>query len=193
PPSSAPRRRYTVQEYLEIERKTGEKHIFLNGIVLPMAGAKPSHIRITRNVLVELCNALAERDDAEAFPNDTKIYLPLFRHYYYPDALAVVGKAEFSDDEAGAITNPILIVEVLSDSTAAFDKGQKFGEYKILPSFREHVLIYQDSAQVDSYLRDEQGDWQKSSVTGPDQSILFQSIGVQVTLSSIYRHVEMAP
>jgi len=69
-----------VAEYLEIERKTGQKHIFLNGIIIPMAGAKPAHIRISRNTLVELCNALEGRTDAEAFPSDTKIYLPAFRH-----------------------------------------------------------------------------------------------------------------
>jgi Uma2 family endonuclease len=193
PPTVAPlralRRRYTVAEYLEIERKTGQKHIFLNGIIIPMAGAKPAHIRISGNVFGQLYKALEDRTDAEALSSDTKIYLPAFRHYYYPDALAVVGKAEFSDEEVGAITNPILIVEVLSDSTAAFDKGQKFGEYKTLPSFREYALIHQDEARIDFYLRDEDDFWQASSVQGLNGEAHFQSIGVSVSLSKIYRNV----
>ena len=193
PPPAAPlralRRRYTVAEYLEIEQKTGQKHIFLNGIIIPMAGAKPSHLRISRNILVELCNALEDLPEAEVFPSDTKIYLPAFRYYYYPDALAVVGEAEFSSDEVGAILNPILIVEVLSDSTAAFDKGQKFAEYKTLPSFREYALIHQDKARVDFHLRDEEGFWQSSSVEGLDGEAHFQSIGVSVSLSKIYQRV----
>ncbi|MFN0036911.1 MAG: Uma2 family endonuclease [Saprospiraceae bacterium] len=193
PPSAAPlralRRRYTVAEYLEIERKTGQKHIFLNGIIIPMAGAKPAHIRISGNIFGQLFKSLEDRTDAEALNNDTKIYLPAFGYYYYPDALAVVGQAEFMDEEVGAITNPILIVEVLSDSTAAFDKGQKFAEYKTLPSFREYALIHQDKAQVDFYLRDEDGFWQPSSVQGLDGEAYFQSIGVKVLLSKIYRKV----
>jgi len=183
------RRRYTVEEYLEIERKTGQKHIFLNGIIIPMAGAKPSHIRISGNVFGQLYKALEERTDAEAFNSDTKVFLPAFRHYYYPDALAVAGEAEFPNDEIGAITNPILIVEVLSDSTAAFDKGQKFGEYKTLASLREYALIHQDKAQVDFWLLDEDGLWQSTSVKGLEQDAHFQSIDVRVPLSKIYRNV----
>lgn len=193
PPPTAPlralRRRYTVAEYLEIEQKTGQKHIFLNGIIIPMAGAKPAHIRISGNVFGQLFKSLEDRTDAEALNSDTKIYLPAFRYYYYPDALAVVGKAEFSTDEVGAILNPILIVEVLSDSTAAFDKGQKFAEYKTLPSFREYALIHQDKAQVDFYLLDEDGIWQHSTAKGLEGEAHFQSIGVSVLLSKIYRNV----
>jgi Uma2 family endonuclease len=193
PPPAAPlralRRRYTVAEYLEIEQKTGQKHIFLNGIIIPMAGAKPPHIRISGNVFAQLHKALEDRSDAEALNSDTKIYLPTFRYYYYPDALAVVGEAEFSTDEVGAILNPILIVEVLSDSTAAFDKGQKFAEYKTIPSFREYALIHQDKARVDFYLRDEDGFWQSSSIEGLDGEAHFQSIDVSVSLSKIYQRV----
>ena len=125
----------------------------------------------------------------EAFPNDTKIYLPAFHYYYYPDALAVVGEAQFSDKEVGAILNPILIVEVLSDSTAAFDKGQKFAEYKTLPSLREYVLIHQDKAHVDFYFRDEEGIWQHTATEGLETEANFQSIGVSLLLSKIYRNV----
>ena len=183
------KRRYSVEEYLEIERKTNQKHIFINGLIYPMAGAKPPHLRISGNVFGQLYKILEDQSHLEVFNNETKIYLPQFNYYYYPDALVVAGKPEFASNEIGAILNPILIVEVLSDSTAEFDKGQKFAEYKTLPSFREYALIHQDKAQINSHFRDSDGIWQPSVVSGLDSEVHFQSIDVKVSLSKIYRNV----
>lgn len=188
-PAQVLQRRYSVEEYLEIERKTNQKHIFINGLIYPMAGAKPPHLRISGNVFVQLYNALESRVDYEVFSSETKIYLPQFNYYYYPDALVVAGKPEFASKEIGAILNPILIVEVLSDSTAEFDKGQKFAEYKTLASFREYALIHQDKAQINAHFRDSDGIWQPSVVSGLDSEVHFQSIDVKVLLSKIYRNV----
>ncbi|MBX2889558.1 MAG: Uma2 family endonuclease [Saprospiraceae bacterium] len=101
----------------------------------------------------------------------------------------MAGKPEFASKEIGAILSPILIVEVLSDSTAEFAKGQKFAEYKALPSFCEYALIHQDKAQINVHFRDSDGIWKPTAVSGLDSEAYFQSIDVKVPLSKICRNV----
>ncbi|MEO6758581.1 MAG: Uma2 family endonuclease [Saprospiraceae bacterium] len=189
-PALSKTRRYTVAEYLEIERSTGEKHTFINGRLFPMAGGTINHNRITLNISVQLSDLLFDRTELEVFNNETKIYLPALQIYHYPDAVVVTGEPLVAQEEVGAILNPILIVEVLSDSTGRFDRFEKFTHYQTLPSFREYVLIHQDRPQIDSFLRQEEPDlWRSSEVSGLDSEIHFQSIGVKIALSKIYRNV----
>lgn len=189
-PALSKSRRYTVAEYLEIERTTGERHTFINGRLFPMAGGTITHNRIVLNISVQLSTLLAGRPEYEVFNNETKIYLPTLQIYHYPDALVVAGVPLLAQEEIGAITNPILIIEVLSDSTGRYDRLDKFSHYQTLPSFREYVLIYQDRPQIDSYLRqDDPALWRKSEFSGLDGTVHFQSIDVPVELSKIYRNV----
>jgi Uma2 family endonuclease len=183
-------RRYTVEEYLDIERKTNQKHIFLNGKIIPMAGANPPHLRISGNVFFQLYSCLEARPEFEVLNSDTKIYMPQLHIYHYPDALVVAGKPEFASEEVGAILNPILIIEVLSGSTGRYDRGQKFTEYQTLPSFKEYVLIHQDRPQIDTFLRQEDPHlWRTSEFSGIHSDVYFQSIDVKVSFSKIYRNV----
>ncbi|MEO6040050.1 MAG: Uma2 family endonuclease [Saprospiraceae bacterium] len=189
-PTISKTRRYTVAEYLEIERITGEKHTFINGRLFPMAGGTINHNRITLNISVQLSDLLSDRTEFEVFNNETKIYLPALQIYHYPDAVVVAGEPLVAQEEVGAILNPILIVEVLSESTGRFDRFEKFTHYQTLPSFREYVLIHQDRPQIDSFLRQAEPDlWRSSEASGLDREIHFQSIGVKITLSKIYRNV----
>ena len=155
-----------------------------------MAGGTITHNRIVLNISVQLSTLLAGRPEYEVFNNETKIYLPTLQIYHYPDALVVAGVPLLAQEEIGAITNPILIIEVLSDSTGRYDRLDKFSHYQTLPSFREYVLIYQDRPQIDSYLRqDDPALWRKSEFSGLDGTVHFQSIDVPVELSKIYRNV----
>lgn len=188
--ASSKHHRYTVEEYLEIERRTGQKHSFINGRIIPIAGANPPHLRIAGNIFGQLYMALLNRPEFEIFNADTKIYLPKLKTYYYPDALVVAGKPEFAPEEIGAILNPILIVEVLSESTGRFDKGAKFSDYQTLPSFREYILIHQDRPQIDAFVRqDDPNLWRTSEFSGLDNEVYFQSIDIKLALSNIYRNV----
>ncbi len=173
-----------------MERTSEQKHSFVNGLIFPMAGATPPHLRIAGNVFFQLYGHLEAKPDYEVFNSDTKIYLPQLRIYHYPDALVVTGQPEFAAEEVGAILNPILIIEVLSDSTGRYDRIEKFTHYKTLSSFREYILIRQDSPQIDSFLRQEDPAlWRSSEASGLDSEIHFQSIDVKVSLSKIYRNV----
>ncbi len=188
-PVSKPRR-YTVEEYFEMERTSEQKHAFINGKIIPMAGASISHVRISTNITSQLYAALESNPAFEVMNSDTKIYLPSLQIFHYPDALVIAGKPEFASVENGAILNPILIIEVLSDSTGRYDRFDKFSHYKTLPSFREYVLIHQDRPQIDSFLRQAEPDlWRTAEVSGMDSEINFQSIGVKLALSKIYRKV----
>ena len=193
PPPAAPlralRRRYTVAEYLEIEQKTGQKHSFINGLLFPIPGGTIPHSRIGGNVYFELRQELASRPNLEVFNSDTKIYMPSLGIYHYPDALVVAGTPVEAQEEIGSVTNPILIIEVLSGSTGAYDRGLKFTEYQTLPSFTEYVLIHQDRPQMDLFFREEKNLWRTSEVSGLESEVYFQSIGVKLSLSKIYHNV----
>jgi Uma2 family endonuclease len=179
----------TKKEYLELERASGEKHVYYNGIVFKMAGASINHNRITRNVLVSLTKALAGNAAFEVFGSDQKIYLPKFNFYLYPDALVVAETPVLSETDTQAITNPVLIVEVLSSSSERYDRGQKFVEYQSIPSFKEYLLIRQDAPEVFGFYLEAEQQWRSTNIAQLDQAILLQSVGVSLPMTAIYDKV----
>ena len=183
-------RRYSVAEYLEIERRTGERYNYHDGILIPMAGGTINHNLISSNINFELQNALFDRPEFYVFGSNQKVRLPKsVRRYVYPDAIVVAGAPIVADDEAHAITNPILIVEVLSDSTGHHDSNAKFFDYQDIPSFREYVLVWQDRAEVQIFLRQAADLWRSSEISGLHNEVSFESIGVRLSLERIYRKV----
>jgi Uma2 family endonuclease len=182
-------KKYSVAEYLEIERRTGEKHEYYNGKLTPMAGGTISHNRIARNVLIELGKALSSKPTFEIFGSDQKVYLPKFNFYLYPDAIVVAGEPVQVEGQADAITNPILIIEVLSKSTKNYDGGLKFIEYKSLPSFKEYVLLRQDVAEASTMFREAPDVWHSYDVEGLDKELWFRTIDERVPMGRIYDRV----
>lgn len=181
---------YTVAEYLHLERRTGERYAFYNGKIERMAGGTIAHNRITRNILGLLYNFTLNRAELEVFASDQKIYLPKYHYYVYPDAVVVAGVPIESEQEASAIINPILIVEVLSPSTAQYDRNQKFMEYQCLPSFQEYVLVRQDAPEAVLAFREEPDLWRSSETAGLDAAIELRSIGVSLSMKDVYWKVE---
>ena len=183
-------KRYTVAEYLRVEVRTGVRHEFYNGEIRPMPGGTIPHNRITRNVLTELDNIFKTKPGYEVFGSDQKVYLPHFNYYLYPDALVVAEKPIQAEQDAQAIINPVLIVEVLSASTEAYDRQQKFLEYRSLPSFREYVLIRQNVPETLSFFREAPDLWRESSVEGLEKEVYFRSVDVRLAVALLYRNVE---
>ena len=181
---------YTVDEYLQIERRMGERYEFYNGKIRLMAGGTINHNRIARNIIQHLCNILDEQKGFEAFGSDQKVYLPNYHYYLYPDALVVTDGPVMAEEQADALINPLLIIEVLSPRTEKYDRNEKFTEYRSLPTFREYVLIRQDMPNVLSFFREEPDLWRESQVQGLDQEVWFKSIDVRLALDLIYRKVE---
>ena len=181
---------YTIPEYLEIERRTGERYEYYNGKIKLMAGASIGHNRISRNIIQYLGNALDEKGDFEAFGSDQKVYLPDYQYYVYPDALVVADGPVMAEEQADALINPLLIIEVLPPGTQQHDRTNKFAEYRSLPTFKEYVLIRQDVPHVISFFREAPDLWRESEVRGLEQEALFKSVDVRLALQLIYRKVE---
>lgn len=181
---------YSVAEYLLLERRTGERYEFYNGKVRKMAGGTIAHNRITRNILIKLGQLIDEKGNMEIFASDQKIYLPKYRWYVYPDAVVVAGVPIQSEEQADAIINPILIVEVLSPSTMDYDRNRKFLEYQSLPSFQEYVLVRQDAPEALLAFREEPDLWRSSETAGLETDIVLRSIGVRLPMKDVYAKVE---
>ena len=183
-------KKYTVAEYLKIERRSGVKHEYYNGKLIPMAGGTISHNRISRNILIELGKALFTKPEFEIFGSDQKVYVPKFKRYLYPDVLVIAGSPVEVEGQADAIVNPLLIIEVLSNSTREYDGRLKFIEYKSLPSFKEYVLLRQDIPEASTMLQESPEVWHSYEVEGLQNELWFRTIDERIPMSAIYDKVE---
>ena len=178
---------YSIEEYLAIEEKTGERHYYLNGKIEKMAGGTINHNRLCRNILSLLVSNL--ESNFESFGSDQKIYLPKLNFYVYPDAVVVTGVPIVAENDAQAIINPLLIVEVLSPSTMDYDRSQKFMHYKTVASFIEYVLIRQDAPEISTFFREEPNLWRSTETEGLDNNVFLKSVNLSLPLSKIYKNI----
>lgn len=187
----SPDKIYSIEEYLEIEDNSKEKHEFFNGEVVKMPGAKPAHNLIAANIIRHLGNAL-ENAPKEYFvlTSDTKIHIPRFHHIVYPDAVVVCEQIELYAGSTTVITNPLLIVEVLSPSTDKHDRQGKFNDYKQIPSFKEYLLVSQKIPYALSSFKTAERTWQDTEAEGLDAIIYLKSIGCTLDLKKIYKGVK---
>ena len=190
--ASRQERIYTLAEYLAFERDSEGKHEYLNGRIYAMSGGSPNHARIAVNLIRELATQLRGRP-CEAFGSDMRIRIPESGLHTYPDASAVCGEPRFVRDVLDHLLNPSLIVEVLSKSTAAYDRGEKFEHYRKIPTLEEYVLFEQDRARAEHYVRDGvSGDrWGLTVLRGLDATLPLPSIGCVLALRDVYERVEL--
>ncbi|MGB2611131.1 MAG: Uma2 family endonuclease [Isosphaeraceae bacterium] len=186
--SAATKIRFTPQEYLALERKSETRNEYYNGEIFAMAGASREHNLTVANLLRDIGNQLEDRP-CESYPSDMRVFIEATGLYTYPDVSVVCGEPRFQDREVDTLLNPTVIVEVLSPSTEAYDRGDKFRHYRRIDSLREFVLISQDRMMVERYTR--QGkDWVLSEMTDPDQVLKLESIGCQIPLDRIYAKIK---
>ena len=186
--SAATKIRFTPQEYLALERKSETRNEYYNGEIFAMAGASREHNLIAGNLFRDIGNELEDRP-CETYMNDMRVWIEATGLYTYPDVVVVCGEPRFQDREVDTLLNPTVIVEVLSPSTEAYDRGDKFRHYRRIDSLREFVLISQDRMMVERYTR--QGkDWVLSDMTDPDQVLKLESIGCQIPLGRIYAKIK---
>ncbi len=157
-----------------------------------MPGAKGPHNIISSNLIFRLNMAIEESATKFiVFSSDQKIYLPELNHGLYADALAVCEKPEYWEGNDQLLVNPILVIEVLSKSTQKYDRTSKFEGYKTLPSFKEYVLVRQDTHSVETRFREEPGLWRETLVTGLDGEVFLRSLGCSISMKNIYKNVEI--
>ena len=189
--SAIPKTKLTPEEYLEIERKAEYKSEYFGGEVFAMAGAKRRHNVIAWNIGGELRQHLKGRN-CEAYPADMRVFVPQTGLYTYPDLVVVCGEPQFQDNAFDTLLNPILIIEVLSDTTETYDRGKKFQHYRSIESLQEYVLVSQDEARIEKYVKRGDGFWLLSEAVGLDSEIEFASIECRIALAEVYDKIDFS-
>lgn len=178
---------YTPEEYLALERQAEYKSEYINGEIYARSGASKEHNQITVNLTIEIGQHFRGKP-CEVYSTDMRVKVPPAGMYTYPDLVAVCDDAVFDDTEFDTLINPNVIIEVLSPSTEAYDRGEKFAHYRRLPSLQEYVLISQDKARVERYLR--RGDeWVLTELGGLTDTLHLPSVDCSVALDAIYEKV----
>jgi Uma2 family endonuclease len=199
--STQPKTFITPEQYLEIERKAEFKSEYYNGEMFPldraglettdMAGARLAHNQLIWNFGVELGTQL-KSGPCQGFTNDMRVRVRASDLYTYPDIVVVCGEPEFRDGLLDTLLNPTLIVEVLSPSTEAYDRGRKFEHYRSIPSFKCYVLVATDRIHLDCYIKQPNDQWLLISADKPEDSIALEPINCQVKLADLYERVKLA-
>jgi len=189
--------RLTVDEYLAMERAAQERHVYLDGEVFAMAGESDWHGLITISIILALGPQL-KKGPCQLRTKDTKVRSgPIPERgrgtkgmFSYPDVLVVCGDREFHDAHKDIILNPKVVIEVLSESTEAFDRGGKFTRYQTYnPTLTDYVLVSQDKPQVEHFHKPATGPWTYQLYTGLDAVVLLDSIGCTLRLTDVYDRV----
>jgi Uma2 family endonuclease len=188
--STQPQRSFlTPEEYLSIERKAEFKSEYFNGEMFAMAGASQPHNRIVSNIISALNPQLLQRD-CNIYPSDMRVKIEKINKYTYPDVVVTCGKEILEDDQIDTLLNPILIIEILSASTEAYDRGEKFRQYQFIQSLAEYILITQDAIRVEQYVRQTDRTWLYSEYQNLDDVIKLESIACELTLKDVYAKVQ---
>jgi len=180
--------RLTPEQYLEIERAAEFRSEFYNGFMYAMSGGSYKHAQIIGGLVRELGNALKKRP-CSVVPIDLRLRVSPSGLYTYPDAIVICGEPKFADDQKDTLLNPTLIVEVLSPSTEAYDRGFKSAQYRTLASLQEYVLVSQAEPRMEVFHRQSDGHWLLSEAIGLESTCRFESLGCAVALADVYDKV----
>ena len=192
---------YSEEEYLALEREAEERHEYLDGEIYAMAGESPEHgaicVNLTRIISTQLlgtrCQAFSKDMKVRSGPAPRPGYGPKGL-YSYPDLLIVCGALKFMGERRDVLLNPTVIIEVLSNATEAFDRGEKWTRYQTwLPELSDYLMVSQSKPQVEHYRRREGGGWFYSLVRGPEEGLRLDSVGCTLQLSDVYDRVEFPP
>ena len=183
-------RTISQDEYLQTERLAPTKSEYLAGQVRAMAGASQRHNTVTLNIASELRQLLRGRD-CRAFAIDMRVKVAEAEAYFYPDAVIVCGQPQFEDEQEDTLLNPAVVIEVLSPSTEAFDRGDKFAAYQHIPTLREYLLVAQDRIHVEHFIRQHGGEWQQAEYTDLAQKVHLFSVELELPIELIYEGVNL--
>jgi Uma2 family endonuclease len=182
------KRYYTPEEYLELEEKAQYKSEYRDGEIIPMTGGTTNHNKIAGNFYKQF-PLTVQGQNYDIYIGDVKLWLPQYRLYTYPDVMVVKGEPVYEGTNTTTITNPCLIVEVLSKSTKDYDKTDKFKYYRSIPEFQEYILIDQYSFSVEQYAKRSPGEWIFKEYEGEDAVLVLDSIEFQIGFREIYARV----
>jgi Uma2 family endonuclease len=178
----------TAEEYLAIERQAEFKSEYFNGEMFAMAGASRPHNRIASNIIRTVDTQLLKRG-CNIYPSDMRVKIKKIGKYTYPDIVVTCGEELFEDDYVDTLLNPVVIFEILSKSTAAYDRGEKFQHYQFIESLAEYVLITQDAVRVEQYVRQSDHTWIYNEYQNIDDIVKLESVNCELPLRELYVNV----
>lgn len=183
------KQRWTQAEYLAFDRASDTKHELINGQIVAMTGASRWHNLAASGAHVALGVQLRGKP-CELYQGDMRVQVSEDGEYYYPDLVVVCGEPQFVDTGLETLTNPTLIIEVLSESTERHDRGVKSFNYRQLESLQDYVLIWQNRPQIERYTREDDGTWKLLEVMGLDATMPLPSIEGELALADVYAKVD---
>lgn len=182
---------YTEEDYLLMEDKAGYKSEYFRGEIFMMAGGTPNHNRVKENLSVEIGITLKRKKSCRSYSSDQRIHIPENSLYTYPDVVVVCGPNQYSARDHNTITNPTIIVEVISQSSGAYDRGDKFRLYRDISSLHEYVIVNSLNVGVEIYRRTEDNHWLLAEDAYKlSDSVTIQSIDAMLLLSDLYAGTE---
>ncbi len=184
--------KYTEEEYLEMENDSLEKHEFYQGEIFAMAGASINHNLVVRNCVSELDLIFRKENKCKVFPSDLKIHCLGNSLYTYPDVSIICGDVQTLENNKNVVTNPTILVEVVSPSTADYDRGGKFKLYRDIPSLKEYLLISSTEIFLEKFHKLEDNSWLLQEYKNKDEEITFESVGITLKVSELYRDVDLS-
>ncbi len=183
--------KYSVAEYLSREAASTVRHEYYRGEIFAMAGNTTQHNEIQVNLIHQLRLAL-KGSPCRPYGTDQRIRIEAVNLFTYPDVVVICGEFEFAADDPMAVTNPRVIFEILSPSTEAYDRGEKFELYQHLPSLQEYILVAQNRARVDRFTREPDGQWRLKSFAGLEDALEIESLKCRIPLALVYENVKFA-
>ena len=180
---------YTAEEYLEAEVNSLDRHEFINGEIILMAGGSPNHNEMT-SILNAILRVSLKGKPYSIFSSDQRLWVPQLNNYTYPDVIVAAKPIELQSGRTDTITNPLLIAEVLSKGTRAYDRDDKFAAYRTIPSFQEYLLIDQYRLRVEQYSKTDANKWIFSEYSCAGDRLMLTSVQVEILLADLYENIE---
>jgi Uma2 family endonuclease len=183
--STASEHRYTFREYLELEADSDQRYEFFNGAVYAMSGGSPDHSRLAANVISVLTAQLAGKP-CQAFTSDLRVRVLETGLATHPDVTVICGNLERDPEDSNTVTNPVVVVEVLSPSTQRYDREEKAAHYRRIPSLASYVLISQEERRLEVFSRNDDASWTLREARAG--SVELAAIGCRLSIDDVYRN-----
>jgi len=182
---------YSVEEYFELEETAEYKSEYHDGEIIPMTGGTTNHNKIALNFCYNF-KFTTKGKNYEIYINDVRLSISHQRRYTYPDIMIIKDKPIYEGDKETTVTNPLIIIEVLSNSTENYDRGEKFKSYRAINSFQEYILIDQYNFSVEQFIKESENEWRFKEYLGENQILKLGKIDFELSFSDIYEGVIFA-
>ncbi|CAD5951527.1 Uma2 family endonuclease [Planktothrix agardhii] len=179
---------YSPEEYFKLEETAEFKHEYRDGDIIPMSGGTTNHNQIIVNLCAHLYFAL-RKQNYRVFTSDVRLWMAEHRLYTYPDLMVIKGDVVYHENRTDTVLNPLVIIEILSESTGSYDRGDKFKYYRSIPEFQEYILIDQYQYSVEQFVKTETGKWQVNFYESADSILTLSTLDFSINLTDLYEQV----